>query len=137
MRPSKAFGGEISATSTLMNEGCCHPYLSYTKLTIVNKRPACYPIILLNLLEVSMLKIAVLAASAVFNVGIINPQTHLVESFLACDIDYNTAKAILSVEQPFHPDKVLGIFDNTARAAAEVEYHAKSTPCLTTANAQS
>jgi len=84
-----------------------------------------------------VLKLAVLAASAVFNVGVINPQTHFVESFLACDVDYYKAVAILSVEQPLHPDKVLGIFDKTARAAAEVEYHAKSTPCLTTADAQS
>jgi hypothetical protein len=84
-----------------------------------------------------VLKLAVLAASAVFNVGVINPQTHLVESFLACEVDYYTAAKILSVEQQRHPDKVLGIFDDEARVAAEVEYHATSAPCLTAADAQS
>jgi hypothetical protein len=88
-------------------------------------------------LELSVLKLAVLAASAVFNVGVINPQTHFVESFLACEVDYYKAVEILSVEQPRHPDRVLGIFDNDARIAAEVEHHANSSPCLTAANAQS
>jgi hypothetical protein len=88
-------------------------------------------------LEPSVLEVAVLAASAVFNVGVINPETHLVESFLACEVDYNKAVAILSAEQPLHPDKVLGIFDDNARIAAEVEYHATSAPCLTAADAQS
>lgn len=82
-----------------------------------------------------VLKLAVLAASAVFNVGVINPETHLVESFLACEVDYSNAVAILSVEQPLYPDKELGIFDDAARAAAEVEYHA--TPCLPKVNTPS
>jgi len=84
-----------------------------------------------------VLKLAVLAASAVFNVGVINPQTHLVESFVACEVDYNKAAEILAVEQPRHPDRVLGIFEDAARTAAEVEYHADSTHCLTVGDLRS
>jgi hypothetical protein len=84
-----------------------------------------------------MLKLAVLAASAVFNVGVINPDTQLIESYLACEVDYYTAVAIVAAEQPHHPHKMLGIFDDTARVAAEVDSHTTSRACLTSVNAQS
>ena len=35
-----------------------------------------------------MFTLAVLAAATVFNVGVINPGTHLIESYLICDVDY-------------------------------------------------
>lgn len=73
-----------------------------------------------------MLQLAVLTAAAVFNVGVINPGTHAVESYIACDIDYNTALATVSQEQPFYPDKVLAIFDDDARAA---NVQGKETAC--------
>ena len=64
-----------------------------------------------------MLTLAVLAAAAVFNVGVVNPDTHLIESYLSCDVDYETAVAIVLAEKSHYLDKVLAIFDDDARTA--------------------
>ena len=69
-----------------------------------------------------MLILAVLAAAAVFNVGVVNPDTHLIESYLSCDVDYETAVAIVLAEKSHYPDKVLAIFDDDAKAASDLEY---------------
>jgi hypothetical protein len=69
-----------------------------------------------------MFTLAVLAAATVFNVGVINPDTHLIESYLICDVDYNTAVTLITAEQSHYPDKVLGIFDDDAKAASDLEY---------------
>ncbi len=68
-----------------------------------------------------MFKLAVLAAAAVFNVGVVNPDTHLIESYLACEGDHNTAVMMVSAEESHYPDKLLAIFDNDARFAGDIE----------------
>jgi len=75
-----------------------------------------------------MLTLAVLAAAAVFNVGVINPDTHLIESYLSCHVDYNRAVALITAEQSHYPDKVLGIFDDDAKAASDLENGARACP---------
>jgi hypothetical protein len=69
-----------------------------------------------------MFILVALAAATVFNVGVINPGTHLIESYLICDVDYNTAVVLITAEQSHYPDKVLGIFDDDAKAASDLEY---------------
>jgi hypothetical protein len=75
-----------------------------------------------------MLTLAVLAAAAVFNVGVINPDTHLIESYLSCHVDYNTAVALITAEQSHYPDKALGIVDDDAKAVSDLEYGARACP---------
>jgi hypothetical protein len=70
--------------------------------------------------------LAILASEPVFNVGIVDPDTHLIESFLVCGVDYNTAATVISDEEAQHLHKLLAIFDDTARFAGD---NAKI-PCL-------
>ena len=79
-----------------------------------------------------MFALAVLAAAAVFNVGIVNPDTHMIASYLSCDVDYDTAVAIVLAEKPYYPDKVLAIFDDDAKAASDLEYKTPIRTCSAT-----
>lgn len=79
-----------------------------------------------------MLTLAVLAAAAVFNVGVVNPDTHLIELYLSCDVDYETAVAIVLAEKSHYPDKVLAIFDDDARTASDLEYKTPIRTCPAT-----
>ena len=79
-----------------------------------------------------MFTLAVLAAAAVFNVGVVNPDTHMIELYLSCDVDYDTAVAIVLAEQSYYPDKVLAIFDDDAKAASDLEYKTPIRTCSAT-----
>jgi hypothetical protein len=79
-----------------------------------------------------MLTLAVLTAAAVFNVAVVNPDTHLIESYLGCHVDYDTAAAIVSAEKSHYPDRVIAIFDDDAKAAMDLEYKTPIGTCSAT-----